>query len=83
MNQELLDEMKENMVSIIKQQRSKWLGHIWTAALTTKINSILEWKAEGRRKLGKHRSKWFEEGTHNPTKVGMRNWKNENTDRRI
>lgn len=45
----MIGEIKEYIVSRIKQERTKWLGHIWKAEPTT----ILETEQEDIRKQGR------------------------------
>lgn len=61
------------MVKRIKQQRLKWLGHIWRAGPGTTVYSVLEWEPEGKPRLGRPRSKWLQEVREDLDRVKINN----------
>src|SRR3978361_529536 len=83
MNHELLQEMGGvDIVKKIKEQRVKWLGHIWRAGESATTYSTTEWDPGGRKRRGSPRSRWMQEVTNNLSRVGVDNWKEKTKDRR-
>lgn len=82
-NHELLTEINEDIVCKIKQQRAKWLGHVWRAGPTMTIYSMLEWMPGGKRRRGRPRSTWLQEVIKDINRAGVRQWKEKTRDRKI
>ena len=81
MNHELLEEIEgEDIIKKIKEQRVKWLGHVWRAGPTTTIYSMLQWQP-GRRRRGRPRSKWLKEVEEDLKKAEIQDWRRETADR--
>src|SRR3978361_1936150 len=76
MNHELLQEMGGvDIVKKIKEQRVKWLGHIWRVGESATTYSMTEWDPGGRKRRGRPRSRWMQEVTNDPSRVEVDNWK--------
>lgn len=83
MNSELLQEIDgEDIVKTIKQQRVKWLGHIWRAGTEEMIYSILQWDP-GSKRRGRPRSTWLNEVKEDLHNAGITNWKTKTNDRKL
>lgn len=84
MNHELLQEMEGgDIVKKIKEQRVRWLGHIWRAGTGSTVYAMLEWDPGGRRKRGRPRLKWMQEVTEDLSRAGVTNWREKTADRRL
>ena len=50
-----------DIVSLIKAQRIKWLGHIQRMDQARLTRKLLDWKHMGTRAVGKPRQRWQED----------------------
>ncbi|XP_056631531.1 uncharacterized protein LOC130441767 [Diorhabda sublineata] len=82
MNYEIAQEIKEDIVRKIKQQRARWLGHVWRAGEETVAYSILDWNPGSARRRGRPRSTWWQEVKDDLKRIGMWNWQEKTKDRR-
>lgn len=83
MNNEILKEIDgEDIVKKIKQQRVKWLGHVWRAGQEAVIKSMLIWDP-GRKRRGRPRSTWIKEVEEDLKHAGITNWKQKTGNRKI
>lgn len=83
MNHELLQEVQNiDIVRVIKQQRVRWLGHVWRAGERATIYSMLVWDPGGKRRKGRPRCRWIQEVTEDIRRAGISNWKVKTADRR-
>lgn len=82
-NQELSQEIGDDVVKKIKQQRAKWLGHIWRAGPGSVIYEVLDWKLGRTKRRGRPRSTWIQEVEQDLNGIGIINWKDRTKDRKI
>jgi len=47
-----------NIIRVIKSRRMKWIGHVGRMGAIRNIYKILVRKPEGKRPLGRSRSRW-------------------------
>jgi hypothetical protein len=52
-----------NNVRAIKSRRMKWAGHVARMGEGTSFHSVLVWRLEGKRPLGKSRCSWLRIGS--------------------
>ncbi|KAI4462404.1 hypothetical protein MML48_4g00015188 [Holotrichia oblita] len=82
-NEELQRELKgKDIVQKIKQQRIKWLGHVWRSGEESVIKLLVEWKPGGKKRRGRPRSKWLEEVVADVRRAGVNNWQEKTKDRK-
>ena len=71
-----------DIVSFIKAQRIKWLGHIQRMDQARSTRKLLDWKPMGTRPVGKPRQRWQEDVMEDLKKLKVKNWKEVAKDRR-
>lgn len=71
----------KDIVSHIKTQRIKWLGHVWRSGGESKIRSIMEWIPQSRRRRGRPKLRWQDEVEQDLKDLGIDRWK-KRTERR-
>ncbi|KAI4455260.1 hypothetical protein MML48_9g00016407 [Holotrichia oblita] len=82
-NKELQGEPKrKDIVQKIKQQRIKWLRHVWRSGEESVIKLLVEWKPGGKKRRGRPRSKWLEEVVEDVRRAGVNNWQAKTKDRK-
>lgn len=82
MNFELKREIGEDIVQKMKQQRIKWLGHVWRADNSI-IKDMLIWQPKEKGRRGRPRSSWMGEVIEDLKKIGVTDWKQKAGDRKI
>jgi len=70
------------IVTFIKAQRIKWLGHIQKIVQARPTRKLLDWKPMGSRPVEKPRQRWQEDVTEDLKKLKVKNWKDAAMDRR-
>ena len=83
MNCELLQEIGDEIVKKIKEQRVKWLGHIWRGGTETTVYVLLKWDPGGRRRRGRPRSKWLQEVMDDLDRAGITDWEEKTENRKL
>ena len=83
MNCELLQEIGDDIVKKIKEQRVKWLGHIWRGGTETTVYVLLKWDPGGRRRRGRPRSKWLQEVMDDLDRAGITDWEEKTENRKL
>ena len=63
-----------DIISSIKISRLRWAGHVKRMADSEIPKKILEYKVEGRRRVGRPRLRWEDCITRDIKKLGVRNW---------
>ncbi|KAI4455262.1 hypothetical protein MML48_9g00016409 [Holotrichia oblita] len=82
-NEELQAEPKrKDIVQKIKQQRIKWLGHVWRSGEESVIKLLVKWKPGGKKRRGRPRSKWLEGVLEDVRRAGVNNWQEKTKDRK-
>jgi hypothetical protein len=71
-----------DIVTFIKAQRIKWLGHIQRMDQKRTTRKLLVWKPMETRPVGKSRQRWQEDVTEDLKKLKVKNWKEADKDRR-
>jgi hypothetical protein len=72
-NEELIDLYSSpNIVRLIKSRRIRWAGHVERMGEMRVVQRILVGKPEGRRPLGRPRSRWEDNSKMNLQEVGCR-----------
>lgn len=83
MNHEILLEMEgEDVVKRIKEQRVKWLGHVWRAGEQSVIQSILQWEPRRAKRRGRPTLSWLREVEDDLRRAGIKNWREKTRDRK-
>lgn len=76
-NLEIEQELKgDDIVGKIKEQRLRWLGHVWRANREDVISTIMDWEPAGRRRQGRPRSTWIQEVKEDLKRIGVSNARN-------
>jgi len=72
-----IDNLTESadIVSFIKAQRIKWLGHIQRMDQARPTGKLLDWKPMGTRPVGRPRQRWQEDVMGDLKKLKVKNWK--------
>ncbi|CAG9829791.1 unnamed protein product [Diabrotica balteata] len=81
-NAEIKEELKEDIVTKIKQCRVRWLGHIWRAGDEAVTYAMIEWNPGGRKRRGRPRSKWLQEVEEDLQRAGVSEWRGRTRDRK-
>lgn len=82
MNYELKNLYKDpDIISTIKTQRIKWLGHLIRMRNDRGPKMAYERKPEGRRKRGRPRKRWSEDVENDLKQLGVRTWRRKALDR--
>ena len=71
-----------DILSSIKAQRTKWLGHIQRMDQARPTRKLLDWKPMGTRPLGRPRQRWQEDVMADLKKLKVKNWKETAKDRK-
>jgi transcription termination factor 2 len=81
-NLELITKYKsQDIVTVIKIRRLKWLGHVIRMNETRSVKKIFERKLEGRRGKGRPRLRWINDVEGDLRKLGMKQWRTNALDR--
>jgi hypothetical protein len=72
----------ENIVRWIKGQRISWLGHLKRMEENRMPKMIFSQELEGRRRRGRPRKRWKEEVERDLHVLGVRRWRELETDRK-
>lgn len=82
-NKEIEEELNgETIIKTIKQQRIRWLGHIWRKDSNDPTKQILDWKPAHKRRRGRPRKTWMEEVKRDLTNIGIKRWEEKTKDRK-
>jgi hypothetical protein len=65
----------QDIVTVIKIRRLKWLGHVIRMNETRSVKKILEGKSEGRRGRGRPRLRWMNDVENDLRKLGVQRWR--------
>jgi hypothetical protein len=79
-----IDKLIEDtdIVSFIKAQSIKWLGHIQRMDQARPARKLLDWKPMGSRPVGRPRQRWQEGVMEDLKKLKVKNWEEIAKDRR-
>jgi hypothetical protein len=72
-----------DIVRFIKAQKVKWLGHIQRMDTSRIAKRTFEWKAIGRRSLGRPRLRWLDDVCDDLKVLKVKNWKELARDRKV
>jgi hypothetical protein len=64
-----------NLVTEIKRARLRWLSHVERMPASRLAKKIYSGKPEGRRKIGRPRTRWLDDVEANIRKMGFRGWR--------
>lgn len=82
-NREINEELNgKDIVNKIKQQRLRWLGHVYRAKDEEPIKSLMQWEPAGKRRKGRPRSTWIKEAKEDLKKAGIGNPEEKAKDRK-
>ena len=65
----------QDIVSIIRIRRLKWLRHVSRMNETRSVKKIFEGKLEGRRGRGRSRLRWINDVEDDLRKLGVKRWR--------
>ena len=71
----------KNIVSVIKTQRLRWLGHVYRMDDNLPARRVLFNKPVGARRRGRPRIRWMQDVEADLVSQGIRNWKMKAADR--
>jgi hypothetical protein len=81
-NKEIEEIMEgETITKYIKQQRLRWLGHMWRKDESVVTRQIMGWQPAHNRRIGRPRKTWIEEVKNDLQKIGIKGWEEKTRDR--
>jgi hypothetical protein len=81
-NEELITKYKsQDIITVIKIRRLKWLGHIIRMDETRSVKKNFEGKLEGRRGRIRPRLRWINDMEDDLRKLGVKRWRTKALDR--